>query len=157
MNKSLNLTEAQYRILAQRMVEEHRKYGDKLREGHWAEIAARKVVSHLKDFAASSKTDEQLYAEAAVVPQEHLDMMDARLALLDLIAAGEAILKESADPIIEHSTPIAYFKKFEALREAIERAKSGVMDERPEEPQGVPSTERLDLWDIGDPWDRSKD
>lgn len=45
------LAEAQYKILSDRMVEEHRKYGDKLRGGHWAEIAARKVVSHMADFA----------------------------------------------------------------------------------------------------------
>lgn len=44
------LTDDNYNILKERMVEEHRKYGDALRPGHWAEIAARKVVSHIADF-----------------------------------------------------------------------------------------------------------
>lgn len=46
----MDLTDEQYSILAGRMVEEHRKYGDHLRPGHWADVAARKVVSHINDF-----------------------------------------------------------------------------------------------------------
>ena len=44
------LTDDHYRIIAERMVEEHRKYVDKLRAGYWADVAARKVASHLADF-----------------------------------------------------------------------------------------------------------
>ena len=43
------LSDFHYNVLKERMIEEHRKYGDKLRFGHWADIAARKVVSHLHD------------------------------------------------------------------------------------------------------------
>lgn len=43
------LSDFHYNVLKERMIEEHRKYGDKLRFGHWADIAARKVVSHLRD------------------------------------------------------------------------------------------------------------
>ena len=58
---SPSLTEEQYKVLSDRMVEEHRKYGNHLREGHWAEIAARKVVSHLRDFGrlTALKEDEK--------------------------------------------------------------------------------------------------
>jgi hypothetical protein len=49
------LTDSQYKIIADRMIEEHRKYGDKLRDGHWAEIAARKVASHIVDFKEAEK------------------------------------------------------------------------------------------------------
>lgn len=55
----MELTQAQYRILAERMIEEHRKYGDRLRDGHWAEIAARKVVSHINDFLGPDKAQTQ--------------------------------------------------------------------------------------------------
>ncbi len=55
----MELTQAQYRILAERMIEEHRKYGDRLRDGHWAEIAARKVVSHINDFLETAKVQAQ--------------------------------------------------------------------------------------------------
>lgn len=44
------LTDEHYRLIADRMIEEHRKYGDRLRPGHWADVAARKVASHLADF-----------------------------------------------------------------------------------------------------------
>jgi hypothetical protein len=57
------LTDGHYRIIAERMVEEHRKYGDKLRPGHWADVAARKVASHLADFGylapAAGPSDER--------------------------------------------------------------------------------------------------
>lgn len=36
-----------------------RKYGDRLRDGHWAEIAARKVVSHINDFLETAKVQAQ--------------------------------------------------------------------------------------------------
>ena len=44
------LTEEQYTILANRIIEEHRKYADKLSPGEWAQIAARKVAAHMEDF-----------------------------------------------------------------------------------------------------------
>lgn len=50
------LTESQYKIIADRMIEEHRKYGDRLRPGHWADVAARKVVSHMDDFREEERT-----------------------------------------------------------------------------------------------------
>jgi hypothetical protein len=56
------MTEAQYSIIADRMIEEHRKYGDKLRTGHWAEVAARKVVSHIADFRGG----QRLFTESEV-------------------------------------------------------------------------------------------
>ena len=46
----VELSESQWAVLSNRMIEEHRKYGNHLRGGHWAEIAARKVVSHMRDF-----------------------------------------------------------------------------------------------------------
>lgn len=51
------MTDDHYNILKERMIEEHRKYGDKLRFGHWAEIAARKVVSHLRDMGFLAPLD----------------------------------------------------------------------------------------------------
>ena len=57
-----HLTEAQYRIIADRMIEEHRKYGDRLSPGHWAEVAARKVASHMADF----REGERVYTESEV-------------------------------------------------------------------------------------------
>jgi hypothetical protein len=57
-----HLTEAQYKIIADRMIEEHRKYGDRLRPGHWADVAARKVASHMADFCEG----ERMYTESAV-------------------------------------------------------------------------------------------
>jgi hypothetical protein len=57
-----HMTEAQYSIIADRMIEEHRKYGDKLRAGHWAEVAARKVVSHIADFRGG----QRLFTESEV-------------------------------------------------------------------------------------------
>jgi hypothetical protein len=54
MNK---LTEAQKTAIANRMVEEHKKYGDHLRDGHWAEIATRKVLSMLDEFRYSNLPD----------------------------------------------------------------------------------------------------
>jgi len=43
------LTDDEYQIIADRMVEEHRKYATIMPEGMWAGVAARKVVSHLRD------------------------------------------------------------------------------------------------------------
>jgi len=57
-----HLTEAQYKIIADRMIEEHRKYGDRLRPGHWADIAARKVASHMADF----REGERVFTESEV-------------------------------------------------------------------------------------------
>lgn len=39
----------EYRILEARLIEEQWKNGDRLHPGHWAKVAARKVVSHLRD------------------------------------------------------------------------------------------------------------
>jgi len=55
-----HLTEAQYKIIADRMIEEHRKYGDRLRPGHWADVAARKVASHIADF----REGERVFTES---------------------------------------------------------------------------------------------
>jgi hypothetical protein len=57
-----HLTDAQYRIIADRMIEEHRKYGDRLRPGHWADVAARKVASHMADF----REGERVFTESEV-------------------------------------------------------------------------------------------
>ena len=57
-----HLTETQYKIIADRMIEEHRKYGDRLRPGHWADIAARKVASHIADF----REGERMFTESEV-------------------------------------------------------------------------------------------
>jgi len=57
-----HLTEAQYKIIADRMIEEHRKYGDRLRTGHWADVAARKVASHMADF----RKGERVFTESEV-------------------------------------------------------------------------------------------
>lgn len=57
-----HLTEAQYKIIADRMIEEHRKYGDRLRPGHWADVAARKVASHMADFREA----ERVFTESEV-------------------------------------------------------------------------------------------
>ena len=57
-----HLTEAQYKIIADRMIEEHRKYGDRLRHGHWADVAARKVASHIADF----RECERMFTESEV-------------------------------------------------------------------------------------------
>lgn len=56
------LTEAQYKIIADRMIEEHRKYGDRLRTGHWADVAARKVACHVADF----RKGERVFIESEV-------------------------------------------------------------------------------------------
>lgn len=56
------LTDAQYKILADRMIEEHRKYGDRLRAGHWADVAARKVASHMADF----REGDRVFTESEV-------------------------------------------------------------------------------------------
>ena len=69
-----HLTEAQYKIIADRMIEEHRKYGDRLRPGHWADVAARKVASHMADF----REGERVFTESEV-----------RAILRDLLAAAE--------------------------------------------------------------------
>lgn len=66
------LTDEHYRMIADRMIEEHRKYGDKLRPGHWADVAARKVASHLADFgylapAAGLTVDEVMKAIESVL------------------------------------------------------------------------------------------
>lgn len=58
------MTDDHYNILKERMIEEHRKYGDKLRFGHWAEIAARKVVSHLRDMGFLAPLDRSRMIEA---------------------------------------------------------------------------------------------
>ncbi len=68
-----HLTEAEYRIIADRMIEEHRKYGDRLRPGHWADVAARKVASHMADF----KEGERVFTESEV-----------KAALRDAMALG---------------------------------------------------------------------
>lgn len=57
-----HLTEKQYKIIADRMIEEHRKYGDRLRPGHWADVAARKVASHIADF----REGERVFTESEV-------------------------------------------------------------------------------------------
>lgn len=57
-----HLTDAQYKIIADRMIEEHRKYGNKLRPGHWADVAARKVASHMDDF----RDGERVFTESEV-------------------------------------------------------------------------------------------
>jgi len=57
------MTDDHYNILKERMIEEHRKYGDKLRFGHWAEIAARKVVSHLRDMGFLAPLDRSRMIE----------------------------------------------------------------------------------------------
>lgn len=56
------LTDAQYKIIADRMIEEHRKYGDRLRPGHWADVAARKVASHMADF----REGDRMFTESEV-------------------------------------------------------------------------------------------
>lgn len=66
------LTEEHYRIITDRMVEEHRKYGDHLRPGHWAEIAARKVASHLADFGYLAPAAGLTVEEAEDCLVEHL-------------------------------------------------------------------------------------
>ena len=58
-----HLTDSQYKIIADRMIEEHRKYGDRLRPGHWADVAARKVASHMADF----REGERVFAESEVM------------------------------------------------------------------------------------------
>lgn len=68
------LTDAQYKIIADRMIEEHRKYGDRLRPGHWADVAARKVASHMADF----REGDRMFTESEV-----------RAILRDLLAASE--------------------------------------------------------------------
>ena len=67
------LTEAQYKIIADRMVEERRKYGDYLRPGHWAEVAARKVASHMDDFREEV---EPLEAISASLTEENAKLRD---------------------------------------------------------------------------------
>ena len=64
-----HLTEAQYKIIADRMIEEHRKYGDRLRPGHWADVAARKVASHMADFREGERvfTESEVRAMLAVI------------------------------------------------------------------------------------------
>ena len=78
------LTESQYKIIADRMIEEHRKYGDRLRPGHWADVAARKVVSNIDDFRES----ERLFTEGEV--RAMLDNALGRMAVYK--ANGAAIL-----------------------------------------------------------------
>lgn len=70
------LTEEQYRIIAARMIEEHRKYGDRLRPGHWADVAARKVVSNIDDFRES----ERLFTEGEVRAMLH-DLKDQTISM----------------------------------------------------------------------------
>lgn len=90
------------------MIEEHRKYGDKLRPGHWADVAARKVASHMADFRegervfTESEVDELIKAGNAMSvamyqyqmdvdddpPQKHRDMMNA----------WEAAVRRFSDP-----------------------------------------------------------
>lgn len=54
------LTKEQYTILANRIIEEHRKYAEKLSPGEWAQIAARKVVGHIQDFREGEESFEKL-------------------------------------------------------------------------------------------------
>jgi len=69
------LTEAQYKIIADRMVEERRKYGDYLRPGHWAEVAARKVASHMDDFREEVEPLEAENAKLRALVQELVNDM----------------------------------------------------------------------------------
>ena len=45
-----HLTDEQYKVISDRIIEEHRKYVDRLAPGEWADVAARKVVSQLVGF-----------------------------------------------------------------------------------------------------------
>lgn len=69
-----HLTEAQYKIIADRMIEEHRKYGDRLRPGHWADVAARKVASHMADF----REGERVFTESQVRAMVNEMIADAK-------------------------------------------------------------------------------
>jgi tRNA A58 N-methylase Trm61 len=68
-----HLTEAQYKIIADRMIEEHRKYGDRLRPGHWADVAARKVASHMADFKEGE--GQPIYTKDAELIQMLVDAL----------------------------------------------------------------------------------
>ena len=69
-----HLTEAQYKIIADRMIEEHRKYGDRLRPGHWADVAARKVASHMADFKEGE--GQPIYTKDAELIQMLVDALE---------------------------------------------------------------------------------
>ena len=90
-----HLTEAQYKIIADRMIEEHRKYGDRLRPGHWADVAARKVASHMADFCEG----ERMYTESevrAMVREMVYGVTAGEELTLDTIAAKHGVLLDPA-------------------------------------------------------------
>lgn len=84
----VELSESQWAVLSNRMIEEHRKYGNHLRGGHWAEIAARKVVSHMRDFGClaapstvplSPKMVEKIMEVAGPFIRDNRELLRTRL------------------------------------------------------------------------------
>lgn len=93
----VELSESQWAVLSNRMIEEHRKYGNHLRGGHWAEIAARKVVSHMRDFGC--------LAAPSTVPLSP--------EMVELLQEAKAIhLRDHPD---EETDPSAYMVNLDAM------------------------------------------
>lgn len=93
-----HLTEAQYKIIADRMIEEHRKYGDRLRTGHWADVAARKVASHMADFREGERmfTESEVRAMLEDMRNDPLTDELQRSGVIEPIAAKHGIALDPA-------------------------------------------------------------
>src|SRR5690606_33850088 len=101
----MKVSDEDYSVLASRLVEEHRKYVDRLIPYHWAEAAVRKVVSDLRDLGYMNSapkekrvtpTDEELYADAERdIPKYSIDRVEAGVKSADLIELWNAIRKKS--------------------------------------------------------------
>lgn len=91
-----HLTEAQYKIIAGRMIEEHRKYGDRLRPGHWADVAARKVASHIADFREGERVFTESEVRAMLIGVRNDYILDDDKEWLTEYAAKHGIVLDPA-------------------------------------------------------------
>lgn len=102
------LTEAQYKVIADRMIEEHRKYVDRLGPGHWADVAARKVASQMVEFSVGERvfTESEVMAFIADLKLEYafhsasevVDRVARRLGFLDPVHAHPPKEEQQAPP-----------------------------------------------------------
>lgn len=90
------LTDEHHCIIAERMVEEHRKYGDRLAPGEWADVAAHKVFGTLRELGyiapapsepvltvaqASCAVDKALHQIGYNLSDADIDYIDVALTL----------------------------------------------------------------------------
>lgn len=122
----VKLTQSQYKIIADRMIEEHRKYGDALRTGHWAEIAARKVVSHLEDF---ERNGERMFTESEV--KSMLDLMAMEVgnrpsdSYIDIRGIAQRCLGIVLDPASLALEQQKTFRAIELAKQCAEKTRNG--------------------------------